>query len=78
VETDLSCREMCAKIVGDALLPERRNAHGTVPLGRGSAGGSWFLVQPPVVKRYTRLTIKKANFSGIGFIHLQLPRQNPF
>jgi hypothetical protein len=30
-----------------------------------------------VVRRYTRLTIKKANFSGIGFIHLQLPRQHP-
>src|ERR1019366_3619091 len=31
-----------------------------------------------VVKRYTRVTSIDANFSGIRFIHLRLPREPPF
>jgi hypothetical protein len=36
------------------------------------------MVQRPVLKRYTRLTGKDANFSGIGFTHLRPLRKNPF
>jgi hypothetical protein len=31
-----------------------------------------------LVKRYTGLTGKDANFLGIRFMHLRLPRKNPF